>query len=112
MDSRAMSLVGRTWSPSGATRRRPRALPAITRRPRGRLTTAPGTGSRLEQEVDRVAEEVVDLVAQLGVGTEIGIAVEDLLGDPARLHHRSFVARDAAELEIAESRLALAEHLA
>src|SRR4051812_18276928 len=108
-----MSLVGRTESPSGATRRRPRADPAITRSPRGLLTGRAfrERRSRLEQEVDGVAEEVVDLVAKLRVGAEVGIGVEDLLRDAARLHHGLFVARDAPQLQVAESRLALAEHL-
>jgi hypothetical protein len=37
--SRTMSFVGLTRSPSGAVSLRPRALPAITRSPFGRLTT-------------------------------------------------------------------------
>src|SRR5689334_4741653 len=115
-----MSFVGRTCSPSGATSRRPRAVPAMTRNPLGRLT--PGTlrararcragrQSRLEEEFDGVAEELADLVAQLGVAGEVGVAVEDLLGDRPRVEDDLLVARDAPELEVAETRLPFPEDL-
>src|SRR4029077_16087123 len=66
-----------------------------------------GTCSRLEQEVDRVAEQIVDLVAELGVGGELGVAIEDLLRDAPRLHHDRLVAWYSPELEVTEARLAL-----
>ncbi len=46
------------------------------------------TGSALEQELDAVAEQVLDLFGQRPVLRQIGILVEDLLRDFARLHSR------------------------
>src|SRR5438067_767763 len=67
--------------------------------------------SRFEEEVDVVAEEVLDLVGELPVVFEAGIGFEDHLRGLAGFDDDRFVTRDAAELEIAEAGLTLTEHL-
>src|SRR5207244_8439961 len=67
--------------------------------------------SRFEEKVDVVTQQVFDLFAQLRVRRKVGIFVEDRFRDATRLDHDRLVARNASELEIAEPRLALAEHL-
>ena len=72
----------------------------------------PRRASALEEEVHGVAEQVLDLGAQLLVAFEVGVGVEQPLGDLAGLHHHRLVPGQSTELEVAEAGLALAEHLA
>ena len=58
-------------------------------RPRVTVRAAATVVSALEQELDRVAEEVLDLFAELRVLLEVGVGVEDLLGDARAPRSRS-----------------------
>src|SRR5207244_2558518 len=75
------------------------------------MSCAETPSSALEEELDGVAEEVLDLLAQLPVVLELGVGVEDLLGGGAGLDHDRFVLGQAPELEVGPSRLALTEDL-
>src|SRR5262249_14369904 len=100
--------------PPSVVQRHPSVLRATDRRRCRRshedLRGVPGP-SALEQELDRVAQHVLDLLAQLGVLGERGVVVEDLLGNGTRFEDDRLVARDPPELQVAEPGLTLSEDL-
>ena len=49
--------------------------------------------SALEEELDLLAEEVLDLLTKLSVPRQVGIVAQDPLGDSPRLDDDRFVAR-------------------
>ena len=111
--SRTLSVVGRTSSPAARRAAAHRRLPRSRAAPGDHAADRAGRASALEEELDGVAEEVLDLFAQLLVALEVGVGVEDLLGD-----RRGPRSRSASSCGIRPSLrsvmpgLALAEHLA
>src|SRR4051812_33155218 len=69
------------------------------------------SGSALEQELDAVAEEVLDLLGEGPVLRQVRILVEDADRHLAGLQHVRDVAREPTELEVADAGLAVAEDL-
>ena len=71
-----------------------------------RITRTPGLPSALEEELDRVAEQVLDLLAQLAVHARARGRRRGCCSAAApRSQHDLLVARDAAELEVGDTRL-------
>src|SRR4051812_11329293 len=92
--SRARSLVGRTASPSGASRVRPRCLPAMIRMAgsnRAALRLRPVAAAELVSEdlarhlLDGAALEIAELKGTVGEADEAGDAVAEMLEHTADL---------------------------
>ena len=83
--TRIVALTAHGYSNTSA--RRIRSASQLSASRSGRVPSA------LEQEFDRLAQEVAHLVTQLRVRVEIRVAIEQLLRDGARFEHDGLVLR-------------------